>query len=155
MGQANHLFGRAGVAMARRRTTVGDEIAKRLDATPAPGSSNRIRAQELKEWAVEDLGDHDDEAGQFPELAGQPRWNLWMMDIRYEDALFAVLIFRPGGAEFFCGTGNAFQIRGFAEGHMADDPDGVLYQMSERFSIPEGSVRLGRRATEKWLGRSW
>ncbi len=141
--------------MGRRRTNVGDEIAKRLAATLTPGSPNRISAQEMKEWAVEYLGDYDDEVARFPELVGQPHWNLWMMDARYEDALFAVLIFRPDGAEFFCGTSNGFQVKGFAESHMAVDPDSVLPQMSAGFSIPAGSVRFDRRAAEKWLGRSW
>ncbi len=141
--------------MAKRRATARDKIVMMLDATPAPGSPNRISARELKEWAVEYLRDYDEELTQCPELAGQSHWNLWMMDARYEDALFAVLIFRPGGVEFFCGTGNGFEVRGFAESHMSDHPDGVLAEMSERFSIPEGSIRLDRRAAEEWLGRGW
>jgi hypothetical protein len=141
--------------VAKRRATVDAEIARRLDATPAPGSPNRISAQQLKEWAVEYLHDYDDELARFPELAGQPHWNLWMLDARYEDALFAVLLFRPEGVEFFCGTGNAFAVKGFAESHLADDPNDVLAEMSERFSIPEGTGHLDRQAAEEWLGRSW
>jgi hypothetical protein len=143
------------VAVARRRRTKSDAIAKRLDAASPPGSPNRISAQELKEWAIDYLRSYDDEVAQFPELAGQPHWNLWMMDARYEDALFAVLIFRPDGAEFFCGTGNGFEVKGFAESHMTDDPDGILAEMSDRFSLPKGSARLDRRSVENWLGRSW
>jgi hypothetical protein len=141
--------------MARRRKAVDTEIARRLTTTPAPGSPNRIRAEELKEWAVEYLACNDEELSRFPELAGQPHWNLWMMDARYQDALFAVLIFRADGVEFFCGTGNAYEVKRFAESDFPDNPDEVLGMMTARFSIPAGSVRLNRKAAEKWLGRSW
>jgi hypothetical protein len=141
--------------MAKHRTTVDTEIARRLDDTPTPGSPNRITAQQLKEWAVEYLREYDDELVQFPEFSGQSHWNLWMMDARYEDALFAVLIFQAEGVVFFCGTGNAFQVKEFAESHMADRPHDVLAEMSERFSTPLGCFRLDRKAAEQWLGRTW
>ena len=141
--------------MAKGRKPVDAEIASRLGTAPAHGSPNRISAQQLREWTVGYLRDYDDDLAQFPALAGQPHWNLWMVDARYEDALFAVLIFQADGLEFFCGTGNGFEVKGFAESHMADDPSSVLAEMSERFSIPEGSVQLDRPAAEKWLGRSW
>jgi hypothetical protein len=109
----------------------------------------------MKDWAVEYLRDYVDELARFPALAGQPHWNLWMMDARYEDALFAVLIFWAEEIEFFCGTGNGFQVRGFAESSMAADPNYVLAEMAARFYIPGGSCHLDRQAAEKWLGRSW
>jgi len=109
----------------------------------------------MKEWAVEYLSDYDDELARFPELAGRPHWNLWMMDARYEDALFAVLIFRADQVEFFCGTGNAYEVKRFAESAFPDNPDEVLGMMKARFSIPGGSVRFERQSAETWLGRSW
>ena len=141
--------------MAKRGATVEVEIARQLDATTAPGSPNRISTQQLKEWAVEYLRDYDDNLARFPALNGQPHWNLWMMDARYEDALFAVLIFRAEQLEFFCGTGNGFQVKGFAESHMDADPNSVLTEMAAQFSIPEGSSHFDRQAAVKWLGRSW
>jgi hypothetical protein len=134
---------------------VGGEIAKRLDTTPVPGSPNRICAEQLKECAVEYLRYYDDELARFPALNGQPHWNLWMRDARYEDALFVVLIFRAEQLEFFCGTGNGFQVRGFAESQIAADPNKVLAAMAARFSIPEGSSHFDCQAAEKWLGRGW
>ena len=109
----------------------------------------------MRQWAIEYLDEYDDELVRFPELVGQPHWNLWMMDARFEDALFAVLIFRTDGLEFFCGKGNAFEVKRFAECDFPDNPDEVLAMMAARFSIPKGSVRLGRRAAETWLGRGW
>jgi hypothetical protein len=141
--------------MARRQNAVDAEIAGRLDTTPEPGSPNRIRVEKLREWAVEYLASTDEELAQFPELAGRPHWNLWMMDARYEDALFAVLIFRADGMEFFCGTGNAYKVKRFAERDFPDNPDEMLGMMKTIFSIPRGSIRLDRKAAEKWLGRSW
>jgi len=78
-----------------------------------------------------------------------------MMDARYQDALFAVLIFRPDGMEFFCGTGNAYEVKSFAESDFPDNPDEVSGMMAAKFSIPEGSVSFHRRAAERWLGRGW
>ena len=109
----------------------------------------------LKQWAIEYLNDQDEELARFPDLAGQAHWNLWMMDARYQDALFAVLIFRRDGMEFFCGTGNAYEVKRFAESDFPDNPDEVFGMMGAKFSIPEGSVRFDRRAAEKWLGRGW
>jgi hypothetical protein len=141
--------------MPRRPKAVGAQIALRLDTAPVPGSPNRIRVQQLREWAVAYLSDHDEEVARFPELAGEPHWNLWMMDARYQDALFAVLIFRADAMEFFCGTGNACEVKGFAERDFPGDPDDVLGMMTARFSIPGGSVRFDRPAAEEWLGRGW
>jgi hypothetical protein len=141
--------------MARRLKAVGAQIGLRLDTAPIPGSPNRISAQQLREWAGEYLRDHDEELAGFQELAGQPHWNLWMMDARYQDALFAVLIFRDDGMEFFCGTGNAYEVKQFAERGFPDNSDDVLGMKTARFSIPGGSVRIDRPVAEEWLGRGW
>jgi hypothetical protein len=141
--------------MAKRQAAVETEIARRLEAALSPGSPNRITAQEMRAWAVEYLDETVEELSRFTDLAGQPHWNLWMMDTRFEDALFAVLIFRADDVEFFCGTGNAFQIKRFAESDYPNNPDDVLAMMTAKFSIPEGSIRLARQAAEKWLGRGW
>jgi hypothetical protein len=141
--------------MTKHRNAVDAEIANRLAAAPAPGSPNRLSAQQIKEWAVEYLRDYDDELTRFPELVGQAHWNLWMMDARSEEALFAVLIFRADEVEFFCGTGIAFEVKSFAESDFPDNLDEVFEMMKGSFSIRGGSVRFERQAAEKWLGRSW
>ena len=141
--------------MTKRQPSVKSEIARRLAATPAAGSPNRIAVEKLRDWAIEYLKSNDEELARFPELAGEPHWNLWMMDARYEDALFAVLIFRSDAVEFFCGTGNAFEIKGFAECDFPDNPDDVLAMITAKFAIPEGSIRFDQKAAKKWLGRSW
>jgi hypothetical protein len=92
---------------------------------------------------------------RFPELAGQPHWNLWVMDARAQDALFAVLVFRPGGVEFLCGTGEAFAIRRFAEKDFPEDVGRLPAAMAVLFAIPEGSLHMGREKAEGWLGRGW
>jgi hypothetical protein len=141
--------------MANGRKVVDAQIALLLDTTPSADSPNRIRAQQLREWAVEYLGACDEELARFPELAGRPHWTLWMMDARYEDALFAVLIFRADGMEFVCGTGNAYEVKRFAESDFPDNTDELLGVMKARFSIPGRSVRVDRQAAEQWLGRAW
>ena len=131
------------------------EIARRLSAALRPGSPNRISAGELREWVVEYLQDFDAEAARFPEEAGKPHWNLWMMDGRLEDALFAAFVFRPGGVEFFCGTGEAFAIKRFAESDFPEDVEELPAEMARLFTVPEGSLRLSREEAEAWLGRGW
>ena len=78
-----------------------------------------------------------------------------MVDARHEDALFAVLVFRPEGAEFFCGTGDAFAVQRFAERDFPDDAGEVAVEMVRLFRVPEGSLLLDREAAVAWLGRSW
>ena len=131
------------------------EVARRLAATLRPGSPNSMMAAQLREWAVEYLTEYDEELGRFPGLVGKPHWNLWMMDARFEDALFAVLVFRAGGVEFLCGTGDAFAVKRYAENDFPDDVEHLPAKMARLFAIPEGSLHLGREEAEAWLGRGW
>lgn len=144
-----------GSAMAKHLLSVDAQIALLLDATTSPASPNRFSAQELRDLALKYLKDYDEELARFPQLAEQPHWNLWMDDSRYQNALFAVLIFWPNEAEFFCGIGNAFDVKKFAESDFPTNPNEVLPVMSQRFSIPQGSIRLDRQEAVKWLGRGW
>ena len=66
---------------------VTDEIDRRLAAALVPGSSNTITALDLCKWAVGHLQEYDKELARFPQEAGKPHWNLWMMDARHEDAI--------------------------------------------------------------------
>ena len=131
------------------------EVARRLAATLRPGSPNAITAAQLREWAVEYLTEYDEELGRFPRLVGKPHWNLWMMDAQLEDALFSVLVFRPTGVEFLCGTGDAFAIKRFAESDFSDDVEQLPAELARLFAVPEGGLHLSREAAEGWLGRGW
>jgi hypothetical protein len=141
--------------MAGRSRPVADEIARRLGTAPVPGSPNRITATELRDWAVEYLGAHDDEMACTPEMVGQTHSTLWMMDTRFEDALFAVLVFHSHGIDFFCGTGDSFDVRDFCDHEWSDDPAELFEAMRKRFRIPEDRFVVNRQRAERWLGRSW
>ena len=131
------------------------EIERRLAATRAPGSPNGFTASEVRDFAAEYLADHDQEVADTPHLEGEPHWNLWMADAEIESALFAVLLFRPGGVEFVRGTGDAFAIKRFAESDFPDDTEQVPADLARRFAVPAGGVRFGREVAEEWLGRGW
>jgi len=141
--------------MGMRPEQTETEVARRLATTLRPGSPNEVAAADLRQWAVEYLTEDDGELSRSPELAGKPHWNLWMMDARSEDALFAVLVFRPGGVEFFCGTGDAFAIKRFAESDFPDDVEQLPAEMARLFAVSEGSLHLSREEGEAWLGRGW
>lgn len=134
---------------------VAVDIDRILAATGVPGSPNEFTAAEIRGLVVEYLQDYDEEVRRFPDLAGQPHWNLWMADARFEDALFAVLAFRPGGVEFLCGTGDACAIKRFAESDFPDDIEQVSAELSRLVAVPAGRLHLGRQAAEGWLGRGW
>jgi hypothetical protein len=134
--------------------TVAAEIERTLAATRIPGSRNKITAADLRQWAVEYLGDHDEELVRFPELAGQPHWNLWMMDADPEDALFAVLVLGPIGVRFVCGTGNSFDIRGWDTADPAN-PSGLEAELRRHFRVPEPGMSISRADAEAWFGRGW
>jgi hypothetical protein len=130
------------------------EIDRRLSAARVSGSPNDLSAAELREWAVEYLGEYDQELARFPRLAGRPHWNLWMIDAALEDALFAVLIFRPDGADFFCGTGDSFDIRRWSENTTSDAAE-LEAEAAHRFRVAPEALRLSRPSAEAWLGRAW
>jgi hypothetical protein len=125
-----------------------------LAVVAAPDSPGHISAQEVCDWAAEYLQDQDEERARLPDLAGEPHWNLWMNDARYEDAVFVVLVFLPAGLEFFCGRGDSFQVRHFCEHDFPDDLLETYEAMRGRFTIP-AILRIDRRTAERWLGRSW
>jgi hypothetical protein len=141
--------------MPKRGPLIEAEITRRLAAAITPDSPNRITGAQLREWAVEYLREIDEDMARFPDYAGEPHWNLWMMDARYEDALFVVLIFRPEALEFFCGTGNAFDVRSYSDHFAGNEAEGLFEAMQERFHVPEGLLRLDRKAAAIWLGRGW
>jgi hypothetical protein len=141
--------------MGMRPEQTEAEVGRRLAAAHRPGSKNEITAVELCQWAVDYLAEYDTELRRFPELAGQPHWNLWMNDAQFQDALFAVLVFRPGRLEFLCGTGDAYAIRRFAENDRPDEVERLPAEMARLFAVPESSLHLGREEAEAWLGRGW
>ena len=131
------------------------EIAQQLHDVPGANSRNSVSPDELKRWANEYLDEYDEELARFPELVGQTYWNLWMRDRSLPDAFFAVLVFSPNSLEFFCGTGDSFQIRDFAEHELFDDAATMSTAMKQRFRIPEPTLAIDRASAEEWLGRSW
>jgi len=141
--------------MAKHALSINDEIARRLEGALSKDSPNRITATQLREWALEYLVEHDEEIVRFPEEAGKVHWDLWMMDARFEDALFAVLVFYAEEMEFFCGIGDSFKVRHFSGHDFPDDPAELFRLMREQFTISRKSLRVDRKQAEQWLGRSW
>ncbi len=133
---------------------VAAEIDRCLTTTRVPGSPNKNTAAELRELAVEYLGDRDVELRVHPWIAGRPHWNLWMCDSDLDDALFVVFAFRPEGVEFVCGTGNSFAIRSWDPDAPADDA-GLDMELRRDFRVPEPTTVFSRLDAEAWLGRGW
>ena len=143
--------------MANGLAAVTAEIDRRLTAARASDNPNRSAAFQLQAWATDYLRDQDAEAVRVPGQGARRHWNLWMREVRSSDGLFAVLVFGPGGVEFFCGTGPAYDVRWFCTAGAPADPADVFPLMRERFDVPEGPYRLDRPTAEAWLGRprSW
>jgi hypothetical protein len=133
------------------------ELTRRLEAAVVPGSPNRITAEQLRQMAVEYLDDIQAPSDSLkdPKEGRYTHSNLWMSDIRYEDGLFAVLVFRSDGVEFFCGTGYSFDVQHFCPHEEPDDLDELFAAMRRRFRIPEESLLIDRATAARWLGRSW
>ena len=132
---------------------IATEIDRRLEAVRPTGSPNPITAVDLREWAAEYLRHHDDVTARHPDLAGCPHWNLWMRTELDGNSLFAVLAFWPHGMDFYCGTGDADEVRSVSVNESNDDPTAVYEALRARFAIREEPLRLDRRAAEAWLGR--
>lgn len=139
--------------MPKRIAFVEAEINRRLSAAVADDSPNRITAAELRQWAREYLTEVDEDQLGPPSVAHLPHWNLWMADTRYQDALFVVLTFRPEGVEFFCGTGESYEVINFSDAiQNADQAFGI---METHFHVPQPPLFIERRAAALWLGRGW
>jgi hypothetical protein len=131
------------------------QIAEQLAVTCSPCASNPMSADQVREYALEYLGYLDEDAEVHPDAHRVPHSNLWMHDGDYQNAIFAVLIFRKDDIEFVCGVGNAYAIKRFAENEEPDDIDEIPSELMKRFRVPCGTARFSRAAAEKWLGRSW
>jgi hypothetical protein len=139
--------------MAKGLAAVTAEIDRRLTAARSADNPNRIAAFQLRAWATDYLRDQDAEAAQVPGRGVRRHWNLWMREVRSSDGLFAVLVFGPGGIEFFCGTGPAYDVRWFCTAGSPPDPAAVFAAMQERFDVPEEPYTLDRPTAEGWLRR--
>jgi hypothetical protein len=144
-------FGDGGRRVAE---AVAAKIDRALSAARVPGSRNSISVADLRGWVVEYLSEKDQEFALYPHLAGQPHWNLWMMDAELDDALFAAVVFVPAGLRVVCGTGESFAIRRWESDNPAD-PSGLEAELRRDFRVPEAAVAIGRADAEAWLGRGW
>jgi hypothetical protein len=77
-----------------------------------------------------------------------------MINATLDDALFAVLVFRPEGVEFFCGTGDSLAVRRWSENSRAS-PAALRAEVDREFQITAHSLWLSRESAEAWLGRTW
>ncbi len=109
---------------------------------------------ELRDLALEYLADKDAEQMAIPHIAGLAHWNLWFVDARREDALFAVLVFWLDRLEFICGTGDGIELRGWDSDDPAN-PACLTDELRAAFSVPEPPLAIERQVAEAWLGRSW
>jgi hypothetical protein len=139
--------------MPKRIAFVEAEINRRLSAAVAADSPNRITAGELRGWAREYLAGFDLDLATWPEYADEPHWTLWMNGGVDQDALFVVLIFRPEGIEFFCGTGESSQVLAYEEAIQSADQ--AFDVMNDPFQVPQPPLHIDRRAAALWLGRGW
>jgi hypothetical protein len=135
--------------------TIEAELARRLEAARVVGSPNRIAARELREWAVDYLRIHDADVAGGDAEAGRPHSHVWMRDVEWEDALFAVLLFREDALEFLCGTGGSQQVRPFCRRDWFDDLDAMVASLRVYFAVPDDALWIDRPEAEAWLGRSW
>jgi hypothetical protein len=138
-----------------RQRQVERDLARMLASLNEPGRPGNFTVPELRDLVVEYLNDFDDELARHPQLAASGHWNQWMDDTDLNDALFAVVIVRPSGLEFFCGRGRARAIRDFFDNWIGD-VDALLPAARKRkqLTIPDRVVCVGRRAVENWLHRS-
>ena len=128
---------------------VDAEIDRRLAAAGPPGTPTGLTAAALRHLAADYLTADDE---RVRTRARGPHWNVWLSDAREPLAVFAVLVFRPDGLDFFCGAAAPADVHAFAT---AGPPDaaGVYAALRDRFPIPAEPLRLDRVTAQAWLGR--
>jgi hypothetical protein len=136
------------------RENAAIQIDHNLAIVRARGCPNEFTAAELREWAINYLQDRDSELVRFPNLAGRPHWNLWMMDSEPGEALFAVLVFKPDEMEFMCGSGDPAAVRNWSENNRLDG-NGIRAEDRLELQIPDCGMSIQRDVAEAWLGRGW
>jgi hypothetical protein len=130
---------------------VDAEIDRRLTAAAPPGVAIGLTSAVLRGLAADYLNFHDDVILFDATHVRRPHWNVWLSDAREPLAMFAVLVFRPDGVEFFCGAGSAADVHAACEAGPAADT--VYAVLREQFPIAEEPLRLDRPTAEAWLGR--
>jgi hypothetical protein len=129
------------------------ELDRRLTAATPPAARSRLTAAGLRHLAVEYLRYHDELVVWERDLARRPHWNLWASDAQESAAVFAVLVFRPDGVEFFCGTGAVADVHRLFETRSPVPASDVYATLRDHFPISEPALRLDRPTAEAWLDR--
>ena len=132
------------------------ELARVLEASGSPDAPCPLSGAELRRLVVEYLNDYNSELALLPERAGEGHWNLWMWDEPGEfdkDSYFVVVVVWPAGLEFACGYGPQQAVRDFADSDFPDEVGQVVPELVRRFTVPCGSLRVGREVAEAWAGR--
>jgi len=160
---AGHCPGKLALSFGHRRHgavedpgALDRELDRMLKASGSTDAPCPLNADGLRRLVIEYLNDYDAELALLPERAGEGHWNLWQWDEPGEfkkDSYFVVVAVWPGGLEFVCGYGVQQTVHDFADNNFPDDVRQVVPELVRQFTVPCGSLRVGRAVAEAWAGR--
>jgi hypothetical protein len=131
-------------------------VSRLLESASEPGSKNQLDAFGFREDAAQYLVDYDSELEQFPELVGQPHFDLVMADYDLSrDAVFVAYAFQRAEMVLFAGRGSAEGVKDVCEHESPDDFDRFCKLLHDKATFSCQPVHLRRPAVVAWLQRDW
>lgn len=131
-------------------------VSRLLESASELESKNRLDAFAFRDDAAQYLGRYDSELERFPELVGQPHFDLVMADYDLSrDAVFVAYEFRPAEMVLFAGRGSAAAIKDVCEHESPEDFDRFCKLLRDRATFSCSPVCLPRTAAVAWLQRDW
>jgi hypothetical protein len=127
-------------------------VSRLLELASEPGAENQLDAFGFRDDAAQYLADYDSELKRFPELVGQPHFDLVMADYDLSrDTVFVAYAFEPEEMVLFAGRGSAAAVKDVCEHEAPDDYDGFCKLLRDRATFSSPPVRLPRPAAIAWL----
>ena len=134
---------------------VHTRITELIDTTVSVDAPGYISPEDVRDWLIDYLKSCDEDYQRFPQERKDAHWDLYMNDSEPDEAFFAAVIFHKSGLDFFCGTGDGYEIKTFCECDFRGQPNELYDEMKTRFQIKMECEHLPRAHAEVWLARTW
>ncbi len=115
-------------------------------------SPNRLNIGEVKESLLRYLTVHEGELSRFPELAGEPHWDVLISDFACSrDSFFMVAIFSGEEVELVAGHGERSALRVFVDTEYPEDVLDVIPELKRQFTVYSRSLTAPQEVIKTWL----
>jgi len=131
---------------------MNESLAKLLNEAAGPVSPNRLQLHHIKDSLVRYLKRHQREVIEFPQLLGEPHWNVLVADFDLDfPSVFLAVLFVDETATFIAGHGESIAVRDFVDRDFPDNPMDLLPELEARFTLAQAPFNVCRDELNTWL----